>query len=52
MTGTRRPVAVVILTWNALEWTKRCLAALKSRTEHPAWRVIVVNNGSTDGSVE
>ena len=52
MTGTRRPVAVVILTWNALEWTKRCLAALKSRTEHPAWRVIVVDNGSTDGSVE
>lgn len=52
MTGTRRPVAVVILTWNALEWTKRCLAALKSRTDHPAWRVIVVDNGSTDGTVE
>lgn len=52
MTGSRRPVAVVILTWNALEWTKRCLAALKSRTDHPAWRVIVVDNGSTDGTVE
>ena len=52
MTGTRRPVAVVILTWNALEWTKRCLAALQNRTDHPAWRVVVVDNGSTDGTVE
>ena len=52
MTGARRPVTVVILTWNALEWTKRCLAALRSATEHPAWRLIVVDNGSTDGTVE
>ena len=52
MTGERRPVAVVILTWNALEWTKRCIASLRSTTEHPAWRVIVVDNGSTDGTVE
>ena len=52
MTGTRRPVAVVILTWNALEWTKRCLAALKSRTDHPAWRVIVVDNLFLDDDAE
>jgi GT2 family glycosyltransferase len=52
VTGTRRPVAVVILTWNALEWTKRCLAALRTVTVHPAWRLIVVDNGSTDGTVE
>lgn len=52
MTGTRRPVAVVILTWNALAWTKRCLAALRDCTDHPSWRLIVVDNGSTDGTVE
>lgn len=52
MTAARRPVAVVVLTWNALEWTKRCLAALRSCTDHPAWRLIVVDNGSTDGTVE
>ncbi len=48
----RRPVAVVILTWNALAWTKRCLQALRDRTDHPSWRLVVVDNGSTDGTVE
>jgi GT2 family glycosyltransferase len=45
-------VAVVILTWNALAFTKQCLAALRENTDHPAWRVIVVDNGSADGTVE
>ena len=48
----RQPVAIVILTWNALAFTQRCLAALQERTDHPAWRLIVVDNGSTDGTVE
>ena len=47
----RRPVAIVILTWNALAYTKRCLSALAETTDHPAWRLIVVDNGSTDGTV-
>ena len=46
-----RPVAIVVLTWNALAHTKACLEAL-AETDHPAWRVIVVDNGSTDGTVE
>jgi GT2 family glycosyltransferase len=50
--GSRRPVAVVILTWNALAWTKRCIGALRAVTDHPAWRLVVVDNGSTDGTVE
>lgn len=45
------PVAVVILTWNALESTQACLRALLARTDHSAWRLIVVDNGSTDGTV-
>jgi GT2 family glycosyltransferase len=48
----RRPVAVVILTWNALAYTKRCFEALRTLTEHASWRLIVVDNGSTDGTVE
>ncbi len=44
-------VAVVVLTWNALAHTKACLGALAG-TDHPAWRVIVVDNGSTDGTVD
>lgn len=47
-----RPVAVVILTWNALEYTRACLGSLFTVTDHPAWRVVVVDNGSVDGTVE
>ena len=47
-----RRVAVVMLTWNALAFTKAAVEALRERTEHPAWRLIVVDNGSTDGTVE
>ncbi len=47
-----RPVAIVILTWNALAFTKRCLAALQELTEHPDWRLILVDNGSVDGTPE
>ncbi|MGI9022922.1 MAG: glycosyltransferase family 2 protein, partial [Acidimicrobiales bacterium] len=54
-------MALVILTWNALEFTKACLASLRAvtplgplgaSTDHPDWRVIVVDNGSTDGTVD
>jgi GT2 family glycosyltransferase len=46
------PVTIVIPTWNGLEYTKRCLESLRSRTDHPAYEVVVVDNGSTDGTVE
>jgi len=44
--------SIVILTWNALAYTQRCLEELWSITEHPQWRIVVVDNGSTDGSVD
>jgi hypothetical protein len=50
--ATRRRVAVVILTWNAIEFSRACLARLRALTDHPSWRVVVVDNGSTDGTVE
>jgi GT2 family glycosyltransferase len=50
--GPRPPVAIVMLTWNALAYTRLCLDALRSVPDHPAWRLIVVDNGSTDGTVE
>ena len=48
----RRGVTVVVPTWNALAYTKECLGALREVTEHDDWRVVVVDNGSTDGTVE
>ena len=45
-------VALIILTWNALKYTRRCLESL-NLASMPAWvEVIVVDNGSSDGTVE
>ncbi len=51
-----------MLTWNAVAFTRECLGRLQAvtplpgplgpGTDHPAWRVVVVDNGSTDGTVE
>jgi N-acetylglucosaminyl-diphospho-decaprenol L-rhamnosyltransferase len=38
-------VSVVVVTWNALPWIEQCLASVRDR------EVIVVDNGSTDGTV-
>jgi GT2 family glycosyltransferase len=44
-------VSVVIPNWNGRRWLPGCLAALAAQ-ERPADQVIVVDNGSTDGSLE
>jgi GT2 family glycosyltransferase len=44
-------VGIVVLNWNRREDTLDCLASL-SKLDYPAFQVIVVDNGSTDGSVE
>lgn len=43
--------AIVILNWNGLRDTLDCLASLE-RLDYPDYQVIVVDNGSTDGSIE
>jgi len=48
---TPRPVCIVILAWNGLDYTKRCLESLRN-TLFPDYHVIVVDNGSTDGTTE
>ena len=44
-------VTIIIVTWNWLDYTRRCLQTLRSVTEHASYRVIVVDNGSTDGTL-
>src|ERR1017187_2166932 len=49
-TNTVRGLASVIIPcWNQLEFTRKCIAALFRQTG-PNWELIVVNNGSTDGT--
>jgi len=45
------PVNAVVLTYNRKELLVGCLRALLAQTERPA-RVVVVDNASTDGTVE
>ncbi|MHB1131491.1 MAG: glycosyltransferase family 2 protein [Chloroflexota bacterium] len=43
-------IAVIIPNWNRPHDTMQCLASLH-RQRYPHWRAIVVDNGSTDGSM-
>ena len=47
----RPNVCIVVVNWNGWEHTVRCLDSLR-RLDYPTHRVIVVDNGSTDGSPE
>lgn len=44
-------VAVVVLNWNGLEDTVRCLASLRELA-YPALLTVLVDNGSSDGSAD
>ncbi|MDP1636696.1 MAG: methyltransferase domain-containing protein [Candidatus Nitrotoga sp.] len=44
-------VAVIILNWNGKEDTLECLASVK-QLDYPNYEVVVVDNGSTDDSVD
>src|SRR6266540_5652065 len=45
-------VSIILKTWNALEWTKLCVNSIKRYTPNTLYELIVVDNGSTDGTVE
>ncbi|OEK06761.1 glycosyltransferase family 2 protein [Roseivirga misakiensis] len=42
-------VAIIIVNWNSVDVTRPCLASLRG-LDYPAYKVIVVDNGSTDDS--
>lgn len=43
--------SIIILTWNQLPLTRACFASIAENTPEP-YELIVVDNGSTDGTVE
>ena len=49
--NTSPKVAIIILNWNGLKDTIECLESVK-KIDYPNFEIIVVDNGSTDGSPE
>ncbi len=49
--GERPLVSVIVVTWNGLAYLPECLASLAAQS-YPTLEIVVVDNGSTDGSVE
>jgi GT2 family glycosyltransferase len=45
-------VSIVVVTCNGLSYTRLCIASLEYRTDWPRTEILVVDNGSTDGSLE
>lgn len=48
LTVMSEAVTVVLLTWNALEYTRRCLQSLRAVATDAELRIVVVDNGSRD----
>ncbi len=46
-----KKISIVILTWNCLAYTKNCLNSITS-TKEVDYEIIVVDNGSVDGTVD
>ncbi|MEM3730870.1 MAG: glycosyltransferase family 2 protein [Candidatus Bathyarchaeia archaeon] len=45
-------VSVIVLNWNGKKWLKNCLSSILSQGLDEKFEVLLVDNGSTDGSVE
>jgi GT2 family glycosyltransferase len=43
---------IIIITWNGLEYTKRCIESIKKNTNDIDYRLIFVDNNSTDKTLE
>jgi len=45
----KKPISIILLTWNRIELLKKTLTGIKERTKHP-YKLIVVDNFSDDGT--
>jgi N-acetylglucosaminyl-diphospho-decaprenol L-rhamnosyltransferase len=46
------PLSVILLNFNTRDLTLSCLASISQTAQTEKWQLIVVDNGSTDGSAE
>lgn len=44
--------AIVVLSYNALQYTKECIESIRSTCPQSAYEMIVIDNASSDGSVQ
>ncbi len=44
--------SIIILSYNTLNMTQMCIESIRRHTENGSYEIIVVDNGSKDGSVE
>lgn len=51
LTEPRDSIAIVTINWNGWRHTLACLASLR-RSEGPAWHLYIVDNASTDDSLD
>jgi len=45
-------VSIVVTTWDSFDLTKQCIDSIKENTEYLSYKIILVDNGSKDGSIE
>ncbi|WP_160670068.1 glycosyltransferase [Clostridium sp. C8-1-8] len=48
----KHKVSIIILTYNNLEYTKKCLESIKKYTTEIDYEIVIVDNCSTDGTKE
>jgi GT2 family glycosyltransferase len=51
MTGSLPKVSILMLTWKSYEMTRDCLLSLR-KLDYPHFEIVLVDNGSGDGSPE
>ncbi|TFE24965.1 bifunctional glycosyltransferase family 2 protein/class I SAM-dependent methyltransferase [Cohnella luojiensis] len=44
--------SIILLTYNGLSFTRKCIDSIRTNTPPNDYEIIVVDNGSTDGTVE
>ncbi len=45
-------ISIIVLTYNNLEYNKKCIRSILNNTAYPNYELIVVDNQSTDGTIE
>jgi GT2 family glycosyltransferase/glycosyltransferase involved in cell wall biosynthesis len=45
-------VSIIIVTWNNLEFTKKCIHSILADQTWPNYEIIIIDNASNDGTVE